>query len=136
MVDGIRYEDAQALSFPGDAFDYVLSFDVLGHVPIHGQALREFHRTLRGGGSLLLTAPFSVALAEHQVRATADADGVITHVMPPEHHGHPVSPGSSLSLRTFGWRLLEELRDVGFDRPEVVTYWSRQAATTATRWWR
>ncbi len=126
MVDGIRYEDAQALSFPGDAFDYVLSFDVLGHVPSHGQALREFHRTLRGGGSLLLTAPFSVALAEHQVRATADADGVITHVMPPEHHGHPVSPGSSLSLRTFGWRLLEELRDVGFDRPEVVTYWSRQ----------
>ena len=29
------------------------------------------------------------------------------------------------------WRLLDDLRSLGFAQPEVVTYWSRRFATTA-----
>lgn len=124
-IDGILNEDVQALSFPSGAFDYELSFDVLEHVPDHVRALQELFRTLRAGGHLLLTAPFSVDHGEHQVRAALEADGRITHLLPPEYHGNPLSAAGSLSFRTFGWRLLDDLRDVGFDRPEVITYWSR-----------
>lgn len=125
-VASIQHEDAQAPSFPTEGFEYVLSFDVLGHVPFYLKALSEFHRTLRGGGSILLTAPFSLDQAEHQVMVTTDANGAITHLRPPEYHGNPIGTAGSLSFRMFGWQLLNELRDVGFERPEVVTYWSRQ----------
>ena len=67
-VDGILNQDVQALSFASNLFDYVLSFDVLEHVADHVQALREFFRTLRAGGSLLLTAPFSVDHCDHRIR--------------------------------------------------------------------
>jgi SAM-dependent methyltransferase len=125
-VDGVRHEDVQALSFPDGAFDYILSFDVLGHVSDERQALREFFRTLRPGGSLLFTVPFSVDRYECEVRAVMDADGGITHRMEPEYHGNPVHAAGSLSSRTFGWRLLDDLRRVGFAQAEVVTYWSRR----------
>ena len=45
--------------------------------------------------------------------------------MEPEYHGNPISEAGSLSFRTFGWRLLDDLRNVGFHRSEVITYWSR-----------
>ena len=126
VVDGIRHEDIQALSFPDGAFDYILSFDVLEHVGDEHQALREFFRTLRPEGYLLLTAPFSVDHHEYQVRAVMDGRGMVTHLMEPEYHGNPVNKAGSLAFRTFGWRLLDDLRSVGFTQPEVVTYWSRQ----------
>src|SRR5262249_13737806 len=125
-VDAVLHQDVQTLSFSDASFDYVLSFDVLEHVPDEIRALREFFRTLRAGGYLLLTVPFSADHGEPQISAVRDAQGIIAQFMEPEYHGNPVSKTGSLAYRKFGWRLLDDLRAVGFERPEVVTYWSQQ----------
>jgi SAM-dependent methyltransferase len=49
--------DAVALPFADSIFDAVFFFDVLEHVEDEAGALREIHRVLRPGASLLVTVP-------------------------------------------------------------------------------
>ena len=47
----------ESIPFADNSFDLVLALDVIEHVPDDLQALRELFRTLRSGGSLLVTVP-------------------------------------------------------------------------------
>ena len=47
----------ERMPFAGNSFDLVLALDVIEHVPDDLQALQELFRTLRRGGSLLVTVP-------------------------------------------------------------------------------
>ena len=47
----------ERMPFSDDSFDLVLALDVIEHVADDLQALKELFRTLRGGGSLLVTVP-------------------------------------------------------------------------------
>jgi SAM-dependent methyltransferase len=126
VVDGVRHEDLQQLSFPDDSFDLIVSFEVLEHVPDADAALRELARCLRPGGTLFLTAPFRDTAQDNEVRAVLAEDGAITHVLPPEIHGNPIDPANgALCFRYFGWQVLDDLRAVGFAEAEVWFYWSR-----------
>lgn len=49
--------DLAAVPFPDASFDVVLLNEVLEHVPDEGAGLRELHRVLRAGGTLVLLAP-------------------------------------------------------------------------------
>lgn len=49
--------DIQALPFPTETFDVVVSCETIEHVPDPGQAVRELARVLRSGGHLILTTP-------------------------------------------------------------------------------
>jgi len=53
----ISFGDIQRTSFESDHFDAVLLNEVLEHVPDDRAALRELHRLLRPGGSLLIFSP-------------------------------------------------------------------------------
>jgi len=55
---GIRNEDCTKLSFAGESFDALLSYDVFEHIPNFGLAFEECHRVLKKGGRLLFSAPF------------------------------------------------------------------------------
>lgn len=48
-------ENVLALSFPDDAFEYVLCWGVLMHIPDVGKAVAELSRVLRPGGTLVLS---------------------------------------------------------------------------------
>nr|WP_314070995.1 methyltransferase domain-containing protein [uncultured Roseococcus sp.] len=127
IVNGLRHEDMQRLSFPDESLDLILSFDVLEHVPDAQRSLAELWRCLKPGGSLLFTAPFREDLHHNLVRAVLHPDGSIDHLMEPEFHGNPVDPeGGSLCFRYFGWQLIEDLSAVGFRDAEGLFYWSEQ----------
>jgi len=115
----VRHEDLGRLSFPDEAFDLVAHADVLEHLPDHRAALAEMCRVTRRGGAMLFSVPFLHGQVEHEVRATVGDDGRLVHHMPAVYHGNPLSSSGSLTFRTYGWSLLDELRGAGFDAAEV-----------------
>ena len=53
----ISYGDIERTEFDAGCFDAVLLNEVLEHVPDDGAAVREMHRVLRPGGSLIVFSP-------------------------------------------------------------------------------
>ena len=129
-LDGLRNENLMATTWPDAAFDVVLSFDVLEHVPDPAKAFAECHRILRPGGALLWAAPFAFdddgRMGDRNVvRAYLDGAGDLIHVLEPEYHGNPVDPeGGALCFQYFGTQVLQQLRDAGFAEAELLFYWS------------
>ena len=124
-ASGTRHEDVTRLSFGKDAFDCVLSFDVLEHVPDYSRALAEFRRVLRNRGKLLLSVPFALLSENNIVRARQAADGSVEHLLPPEYHGDPVDPQRGiLCYYHFGWELLHDIEKAGFRDAHIDAYWS------------
>jgi len=122
---GVRNEDITHLTFADGELDFILSFDVLEHVPDYPNALSEFLRTLRPGGTLFLSVPFDLNRAANLVRSYIDDKGDLVHVLPPEYHGDPRDGTNCLAFYLFGWQLLDELRSAGFCDAQALTYWSR-----------
>lgn len=121
---GIRHESLTGLSFSENSFDFILSFDVLEHIPDYKAAIQECSRVLRPGGKMLFSVPFSFNSNEHIVRALIRDDGSVEHLMEPEYHGDPVNVAGCLCFYHFGWRLLVEFKEAGFDNVKALFYWS------------
>ncbi len=117
----LRHEDVTRLSFDDASQAAVLSFDVIEHVPDYRAAVREFVRVLQPGGLLLLTAPFSMQMAETTRRARLTESGEIEHLLPPQYHGDPLSSDGVLCFQDFGWDLLDEFRAAGLDDVQVIS---------------
>jgi glycosyltransferase involved in cell wall biosynthesis/SAM-dependent methyltransferase len=127
ILNDIRHEDVMNLSIKDNSLDYVLSFDVLEHVPDSNKAFQEIFRALDIGGTFLFSVPFSYDSFDDIVRATLDANGNIRHHMPAEYHGNPVDhENGALCFRYFGWQMLDQLRDIGFLNVRAVAYWSKE----------
>ncbi len=123
--NGIRNEDLTRLSFADNTLDFILSFDVLEHVPNYKKALAECYRCMKSGGSLFLTVPFVRNSEKNIVRASLSQAGEIIHILPPEYHGDPINPDGALCFYHFGWELLEDMKTVGFKDPQALFYWSK-----------
>ena len=120
---GINHEDVQALSLQTNSVDFLLSFDVLEHIPDPRAALASFSRVLRPGGRLVLTVPFTLEKYETTVRAAMQSDGTIEHFLPIEIHGNPLDPvNGSLCFCHFGWDTLDRLNEAGFTDTRVYVY--------------
>jgi GT2 family glycosyltransferase/glycosyltransferase involved in cell wall biosynthesis/SAM-dependent methyltransferase len=126
VVDGLRHEDATRLSFADASLDYIVSCDVLEHVPDYRKAFAECARTLRPGGQLLLTVPFLMHGPTTVVRSRVTASGAVEHLLPPEYHGDPRQPDAGiLCFQHFGWDALDDLTSAGFRSAELLLLWSR-----------
>jgi SAM-dependent methyltransferase len=123
-ASGIRHEDATRLSFTDDIFNVIGTFDVLEHVPDYHRALTELFRCLRPGGMLIITVPFFLWSAITVTRATVDAAGAITHLLPPEVHGDPLDQGGALCFYHFGWDFVDALTETGFEDAGVSIFWN------------
>ncbi len=122
---GVRNEKLEALTLIPASQDFVLCFDVLEHLPDFRLALRECHRVLRSDGSLLLTVPFLVHSQRGLLRATIDpTTSEIRYLLEPEIHFDPQRPTGALAYHTFGWDLLDQLREIGFADVCGYRYWS------------
>ncbi len=124
---GINHQNVHSLSMPSASLDFILSFDVLEHVPNHVAAFDSFARVLRPGGRLVMTVPFDIKERSTLVRAKMHDDGTIEHFLPIEIHGNPLDPvNGSLCFRRFGWDTLDQLTEAGFTDAKVHSYHDRK----------
>jgi len=121
----ICHQDLTALSFENQQFNYVLSFDCFEHIPNYLLAFKEIFRTLKASGTLLFSVPFDINKKDNLIRARIK-NGIVEHLVEPEYHGDPVSNKGCLSYYTFGWQLLDELREIGFSKVYLLMYWSEK----------
>ena len=123
-ANGVRNESITKLTFSDNAFDYVLNFDVLEHIPEPMLGLKEIFRVLKPGGRLVLSVPFLQEQQNTRVRARLLEDGSVEHLAEPQYHGDPVSASGCLCFQDFGWDLLDRMRDLGFKEVSLLLYWS------------
>ncbi len=123
-VPSLRHEDVKRLSLASASIDAVLSFEVLEHVPDHRAALHEFQRVLKPGGLLVLSVPFLSTEQDTVVRAVQMADGAIEHLLEPEYHGDPIANAGCLAYLNFGWDILDDIHEAGFELAGSVDAWS------------
>ena len=124
---GIRNESLTELSFDNESFDFILSFDVLEHIPDYKKALKECYRCLKKNGIFLFTVPFIINSEKNIIRAYIK-NGKIIHILSPEYHADPVNPKGCLCYYHFGWEILDDLKDAGFKESYVIIYWSKDYA--------
>ncbi len=120
---GVRHEDLTALSFADDSFDFLISLEVMEHIPNYREAFLECARVLRPGGKMLLSVPFHPGVG-HIERARVRGDGTIEHLLPPEFHGDPLDTQGCLCFHHFGWDVLEDLKAAGFREATAQAVWS------------
>jgi SAM-dependent methyltransferase len=113
--DGVLHVDMQHTHFEDDSLDYILSSDVMEHVPLPLDALRETYRILKPGGCHIFTAPFYQHRFTNETRVAVDAEGRATHLRRPWYHDDPIRPDGALVYTIFAPELLCQLEEIGFE---------------------
>ena len=90
-------QDLQALTFPDDSFDLVVTQDVMEHVVDPDRAFAEIARVLRPDGIHLFTVP----LHANPTKVRVATDGTL--LAPAEYHADPSAPDQgTLVVREWG----------------------------------
>lgn len=124
IINGVRHEDATALSFSDNSFDIIISNDVYEHVPDIHKSLKEAYRVLRPSGRLLMTILFWSSDRFTKRRARLNEDGSISDLLPPVYHANPVSEKGSLVYYDYGWDFLDYCKSAGFKDAYALGYYS------------
>lgn len=124
IINGIRHEDSHCLSFEDSSFDLVVSCDVFEHVNDYKKTFQEVARVLKRKGLLIFTIPFFDDRDEITQRADI-SDGNIVYYEKPLYHGNPISEDGSLVFWDYGWKLFDEIKDLGFSDIYMQPYYSR-----------
>lgn len=133
ITAGFGNEDMTQLTFENESLAAVLSFDVLEHIPDYRKALREVYRCLIPGGKFIMTAPFNIGALKTLKRAELSQSGEIRHLLPPEYHGDPINPEKGvLCFQTFGWDILDIMREIGFVNVAALDYWKKERGYLGT----
>lgn len=103
MVNGVRCENLEALSFADNSIDLHITQDVMEHVFDPAQVFREIARTLKPGGAHIFTVPIINGHGVSKRRARLEADGSVTHLDEPIYHGNPVSNEGALVTVDWGY---------------------------------
>jgi len=109
-ADPRQYADLQALSFKDETFDLIIASEVFEHVREDVKGFQEVLRTLKKGGTFLLTVPYDHQREKTNVFVQVDGDRDI-YLAPPRYHG---GGGNTLAYREYGRDLLGLLDSLGF----------------------
>ena len=114
----ITNQNLEALTFPDNSFDIVVTSDVMEHVRLDLRAHQEIRRVLKRGGIYLFTVPHLRDRRETFYRvAVVDSDDPAKDIFltEKEYHGDANSKdGRALSYRSYGTDLDETLQRLGF----------------------
>jgi len=100
VVNEVRCENLESLSFDDDSVDLHISQDVFEHVFHPSRAFREIARTLKPGGMHIFTVPIVNKDKPSTPRALIE-NGKIVYLAPEQYHGNPV--GDRRALVTVDW---------------------------------
>ncbi|TDY11771.1 methyltransferase family protein [Meridianimaribacter flavus] len=100
-VNGVRHEDLEQQTFDDEAFDLVVTSDVMEHIYEPKKAFQEIYRTLKPGGAHIFSVPIINKHKKTQRWATKNPDGSPEFLFEPEWHGNPVDKKGSPV--TFHW---------------------------------
>lgn len=114
-VADLIHVDIQQTHFLDSSLDFILTSDVLEHVPFPEKALRETYRILKPGGCHIFTAPFYHHRFTNERRASLRDDGSIEHHRQPWYHDDPLRPEGVLAYNVFAPELLCQVEAVGFE---------------------
>ena len=103
IIDKIRCEDLEALTFSDESIDLHVTQDVLEHVFHPSKVFSEIARTLKPGGAHIFTVPIVNKYKPSRLRARLNDDGQISHLEPPSYHGNPISDQGSLVTVDWGF---------------------------------
>ena len=106
IVRGYRNEDLEAMTFPDESFDLVITQDVMEHIYDPARAFSEIARTLRPGGAHIFTVPIINRHKKTQVWATKGHNGEPLFLHQPEYHGNPVDPKGSPVTMHWGFDIV------------------------------
>ena len=134
VESGLWNADLANLPFEDQAFDAILTSDVMEHVRHPEAAHREIWRCLRPGGAYVFTVLYVPGWTTRQTLVEVDGDRDIM-VAPPQYHGCPIRPDQGILVyRIYGRDLIQELTDLGF-RVEVRCCPSRAKGQTSMDLW-
>jgi SAM-dependent methyltransferase len=101
IINGIRCENLESLSFEDESVDIHITQDVLEHIYNPFKVFKEIARTLKPGGAHIFTVPLVQGYLKSKIRALKDAKGNIQHIEPPVYHDGIT--GKNQSLVTIDW---------------------------------
>lgn len=132
LINGVRCENVEALSFADQSFDLITSTDVFEHVEHDDVGFREIVRVLKPGGIFVFTVPYD----EHvptRIRGQRRPDGSIEHLLPPEYHGDPFRGSAGVyTWRTYGTDIVDRIARAGLSaRVEHLHVAGLKKATTS-----
>lgn len=115
LVNGVRNEDVQKLSFEDGSFDLVSCTEVFEHVPDYLAGFSEVCRVLRPGGWFVFTVPFFDAEATQAI-CRLTPQGTLQWLGAEEYHDSQVTGVGTVPVF---WhhskrQILEDLRQAGF----------------------
>ncbi len=112
--NGVRCEDLQALTFPDNIFDLVITQDVLEHVREPARALSEIYRVLKDGGYHVFTVPLNMGRRE-TIPLVDVSSGEDRFLGPPVYHKDSIRLKGALTYNEFGRDLLKAIDSRGME---------------------
>jgi len=125
IINGIRHENIENLSFRDNEFDLIISNDVFEHVPNPELAFKECSRVLKPRGEMLATIPF-YDNHDYSIKRAIIENNKIKQLLEPQFHGNPLSEKGSLVFNDFGWDLLTTMVLSGFKKANIEVFLSRK----------
>ena len=113
IVNGTLHVNLLETHFEDNRFDFVLTSDVMEHIPDPYRAFKEIHRILKPGGAHFFTVPFYQTHYLDEKRAEI-LDGKVVHHMEPIYHLDPNNPNGILVYNIFSIEMLLNLSRIGF----------------------
>jgi len=102
IINGIRSENLEALTFRDNSFNLIITQDVLEHVFHPDRAMREIMRVLIPGGAHVFTTPKHSAIRNSYRRSAVDTKGNIEYLKEAVYHSNPVGDGKALVTWDYG----------------------------------
>ena len=103
IVNGVRCENLEQMTFDNETLDLHITQDVFEHLFDPAAAFCEIARTLRPGGAHIFTTPLVRKNKPTQFCASLAPDGTVVHLTEPEYHRNPISTEGSLVTVKWGY---------------------------------